>query len=130
MSRRGKGRATNLCLLSQKYWRALQSIIQIMTYTYTHIHKHPQHTQINGLVERPVSLTMDEIIAMPSITIPVTLVCAGNRCGSVSVCVCVCACHLFVWATETRKQTQVAYSLSVWITTRKRVICSTTQWVQ
>ncbi|GAX75762.1 hypothetical protein CEUSTIGMA_g3205.t1 [Chlamydomonas eustigma] len=35
--------------------------------------------EINGLVDRPVSLSMDEIMSFPSITIPVTLVCAGNR---------------------------------------------------
>lgn len=27
----------------------------------------------------PVTLTMDEIVALPSVTLPVTLVCAGNR---------------------------------------------------
>nr|AAT72293.1 nitrate reductase [Dunaliella viridis] len=35
--------------------------------------------EIGGLVERPMSLTMDEIVSMPSVTIPVTMVCAGNR---------------------------------------------------
>ena len=35
--------------------------------------------EIKGLVERPCILTMDEIIALPSITLPITLVCAGNR---------------------------------------------------
>ncbi|KAF5831631.1 Mo-co oxidoreductase dimerization domain-containing protein [Dunaliella salina] len=35
--------------------------------------------QVNGLVERPMTLTMDQIVAMPSVTIPVTMVCAGNR---------------------------------------------------
>jgi len=35
--------------------------------------------EVQGLVEKPVTLTMDEITAMPSFTIPVTLVCAGNR---------------------------------------------------
>lgn len=35
--------------------------------------------EVKGLVEKPLALTMDEIVAMPSFTIPVTLVCAGNR---------------------------------------------------
>jgi DMSO/TMAO reductase YedYZ molybdopterin-dependent catalytic subunit len=33
---------------------------------------------IHGLVERPADLTMDEVRALPSRTIPVTLECAGN----------------------------------------------------
>ena len=35
--------------------------------------------KIQGLVNTPLTLTMDELVAMPSLTIPVTLVCAGNR---------------------------------------------------
>lgn len=35
--------------------------------------------EINGLVGRPVSLTMDELVRFPTITIPVTVTCAGNR---------------------------------------------------
>jgi nitrate reductase (NAD(P)H) len=35
--------------------------------------------EINGLVNKPMSLSMDEIIALPSVRLPVTLVCAGNR---------------------------------------------------
>ncbi|GLC36090.1 hypothetical protein PLESTB_001381700 [Pleodorina starrii] len=35
--------------------------------------------EINGLVDKPLVLTMDEIVALPSVTFPVTLVCAGNR---------------------------------------------------
>lgn len=35
---------------------------------------------IGGLVNKPgVSITMEELVAMPSVTLPVTLVCAGNR---------------------------------------------------
>lgn len=34
---------------------------------------------IKGLVDKPISLSMDELVQMPSITMPVTLVCAGNR---------------------------------------------------
>ncbi|WIA41019.1 hypothetical protein OEZ86_004657 [Tetradesmus obliquus] len=34
---------------------------------------------LNGLVEKELSISMDELVAMPSVTIPVTLVCAGNR---------------------------------------------------
>ncbi len=34
---------------------------------------------INGLVDKPLSLSMDEIVALPSVTLPITLVCAGNR---------------------------------------------------
>ncbi len=37
---------------------------------------------INGLVDTPITLTMDELIALPSVTLPVTLVCAGNRWGA------------------------------------------------
>ncbi|GMH44112.1 hypothetical protein BSKO_12046 [Bryopsis sp. KO-2023] len=35
--------------------------------------------EINGLVDKPISLTMDEIVKFPSITVPVTVTCAGNR---------------------------------------------------
>ncbi|EFJ43675.1 nitrate reductase [Volvox carteri f. nagariensis] len=35
--------------------------------------------EINGLVDKPLFLTMDELVALPSITFPCTLVCAGNR---------------------------------------------------
>jgi nitrate reductase (NAD(P)H) len=34
---------------------------------------------VGGLVDRPESLSMDDLVAMPSVTLPVTLVCAGNR---------------------------------------------------
>ena len=34
---------------------------------------------VNGAVTGAKTFTMDEIVALPSITIPVTLVCAGNR---------------------------------------------------
>ncbi|PXF44458.1 Nitrate reductase [NADH] 2 [Gracilariopsis chorda] len=34
---------------------------------------------ISGLVEKARTFTMDEILSMPSVTLPVTLVCAGNR---------------------------------------------------
>ena len=34
---------------------------------------------VNGAVTKPRTFSMDEIVALPSITIPVTLVCAGNR---------------------------------------------------
>ena len=34
---------------------------------------------IDGVVDTPLTLTMAELVAMPSLTIPVTLVCAGNR---------------------------------------------------
>jgi nitrate reductase (NAD(P)H) len=33
---------------------------------------------INGLVEQQLTISMDELVAMPSVTIPVTLVCAGT----------------------------------------------------
>ena len=35
---------------------------------------------VEGLVDRPVALSMDEILRLPSVTLPVTLVCSGNRC--------------------------------------------------
>lgn len=34
---------------------------------------------IGGMVGKPCSLTMDELVKLPTVTIPVTLVCAGNR---------------------------------------------------
>jgi nitrate reductase (NAD(P)H) len=37
---------------------------------------------ICGLVERPTSISMDELLQLPSVTLPITLVCAGNRCAS------------------------------------------------
>jgi hypothetical protein len=39
----------------------------------------PRRIEIGGLVERPMSISMDELLSMPSVTLPVTLVCAGNR---------------------------------------------------
>jgi hypothetical protein len=38
-----------------------------------------------GLVDYPCSISMDELVALPSITLPVTLVCSGNRCVPVLV---------------------------------------------
>jgi nitrate reductase (NAD(P)H) len=32
---------------------------------------------VNGLVQQQLSISMEELVAMPSVTIPVTLVCAG-----------------------------------------------------
>lgn len=38
------------------------------------------HTvEINGLVDSPMSISMAELVKMPSITVPITLTCAGNR---------------------------------------------------
>lgn len=34
---------------------------------------------ITGLVDRPMSFTMDELLLLPNVTIPVTLSCSGNR---------------------------------------------------
>ena len=35
--------------------------------------------KIHGLVDRPMEITMNELVQLPSVKIPVTLVCAGNR---------------------------------------------------
>ncbi|ORY92010.1 Oxidoreductase, molybdopterin-binding domain-containing protein, partial [Syncephalastrum racemosum] len=35
--------------------------------------------EITGLVHRPVILSMQDILSLPPVTIPVTMVCAGNR---------------------------------------------------
>ncbi|CAD7697183.1 unnamed protein product [Ostreobium quekettii] len=35
--------------------------------------------EVGGLVNNPVSMSMDELVKFPSITIPVTVTCAGNR---------------------------------------------------
>lgn len=35
--------------------------------------------EVSGLVDTPLTLSMADILAMPSVTIPVTLTCAGNR---------------------------------------------------
>lgn len=35
--------------------------------------------RICGLVEKELEFTMDELVALPSVTMPITLVCAGNR---------------------------------------------------
>lgn len=40
---------------------------------------HDHRITIKGLVRRELVLTMDELLDMPTITMPVTLVCAGNR---------------------------------------------------
>ena len=38
------------------------------------------HTlRVGGMVEKPMTFTMDQLAAMPAREIPVTLVCAGNR---------------------------------------------------
>lgn len=34
---------------------------------------------IEGMVEQPMTLTLSDLLALPQVTIPVTLVCAGNR---------------------------------------------------
>jgi len=34
---------------------------------------------INGLVDQPYTITMDELVAMPHVTLPITLVCAGKQ---------------------------------------------------
>lgn len=34
---------------------------------------------VNGLVDKEIVFTMEDIVKLPAITIPVTLVCAGNR---------------------------------------------------
>lgn len=34
---------------------------------------------IKGLVDKPITFTMDELVKLPTITVPITLVCAGNR---------------------------------------------------
>ena len=42
--------------------------------------KWEEHTlTVGGLVDKPLTLTMADIIALPAREIPVTLVCAGNR---------------------------------------------------
>lgn len=39
-----------------------------------------EHTlSVQGLVSKPTKFTMDQLVQLPSITLPVTLVCAGNR---------------------------------------------------
>ena len=35
--------------------------------------------EIKGLVNNPIIITMQDILSMPSTTLPVTMVCAGNR---------------------------------------------------
>uniref|UniRef100_A0A7S3EBA6 Nitrate reductase n=1 Tax=Rhodosorus marinus TaxID=101924 RepID=A0A7S3EBA6_9RHOD len=35
--------------------------------------------KINGLVDQELEISMDELASLPSVTLPVTLVCAGNR---------------------------------------------------
>jgi nitrate reductase (NAD(P)H) len=34
---------------------------------------------VNGLVDRPLVLTMDDLVSLPAVTLPITFVCAGNR---------------------------------------------------
>ena len=34
---------------------------------------------VDGLVDKPTTFTMDDLLAMPAREIPITLVCAGNR---------------------------------------------------
>jgi len=35
--------------------------------------------EISGLVNRPVTISMQDILSMPSTTLPITMACAGNR---------------------------------------------------
>lgn len=39
---------------------------------------------INGLVEQQLTISMEELVAMPSVTMPITLVCAGETSSSSS----------------------------------------------
>jgi DMSO/TMAO reductase YedYZ molybdopterin-dependent catalytic subunit len=40
---------------------------------------------INGLVEQQLTISMEDLVAMPSVTIPVTLVCAGASAFTIVV---------------------------------------------
>ena len=40
---------------------------------------HSHSIEITGLVDRPMKLTMAELVKLPKISVPVTLNCAGNR---------------------------------------------------
>jgi len=40
---------------------------------------HSHSIDISGLVDRPMKLTMAELVALPTISVPVTINCAGNR---------------------------------------------------
>jgi len=40
---------------------------------------HSHSIDISGLVDRPLKLTMDELVKLPMVTLPVTVQCAGNR---------------------------------------------------
>jgi DMSO/TMAO reductase YedYZ molybdopterin-dependent catalytic subunit len=37
------------------------------------------HIQVTGLVNRPIDISMDELVSLPSVTIPCLLTCCGNR---------------------------------------------------
>lgn len=41
--------------------------------------------EISGLVNRPLSLSMDQLVTLPAVTIPVLLTCCGNRRKEVNV---------------------------------------------
>lgn len=57
----------------------LQAVTHQQDFTHTRTPHNTHRIEINGLVERPCSLSMDELLQLPSVTLPVTLVCAGNR---------------------------------------------------
>lgn len=40
---------------------------------------HSHRIDISGLVDRPMSISMAELVSLPTVTVPVTLNCAGNR---------------------------------------------------
>eukprot|EP00929_Paragymnodinium_shiwhaense_P034691 TRINITY_DN18844_c0_g1_i2.p1 TRINITY_DN18844_c0_g1~~TRINITY_DN18844_c0_g1_i2.p1 ORF type:complete len:600 (-),score=110.60 TRINITY_DN18844_c0_g1_i2:556-2355(-) len=40
---------------------------------------HSHAIEISGLVERPMRLTMEDLVTLPTVTMPATLNCAGNR---------------------------------------------------
>ncbi len=43
------------------------------------LHWDSHRINISGLVGKEMSISMDELLALPSVTLPVTMVCAGNR---------------------------------------------------
>jgi len=40
---------------------------------------HTHKIDVSGLVNRPMSITMEELVKLPTVSVPVTLQCAGNR---------------------------------------------------
>ena len=50
-------------------------------FTYPKVDLASWHLRINGLVDRPLELSYEELVAMPQVNVPVTIACVSNTVG-------------------------------------------------